>query len=684
MLNQTSLIKGTVVCQVCGHVHSEDEVITVHAYTETSESEHDAQDFTICAECAEDTSKFVRSCVTRRWFYVPLYSMSLTLPIRTRMRLGTFLSFKDANVHSRCELCNLPTKIYNIETVNYYDSQEGYNVSADVCEDCLSEFGELTKCADCGEWFDERDDMYQLPNGEWICEGCYDGHYCTCNDCGDVIRSDDAYHYNGDMYCESCYDSISRDRDDWDEEDDEGHPHVHGYGHKPSNRFRETREDTPGATLYLGTENEWSHEDWDERDDHANYVYHHYAPDGTSGEAFFYMKSDSSLHCGVEVVSHPMSLSYWQGVRPHMDKVLKNSKSYSYDPQDGLHVHLSRNGMSFGHERKFGAFFELLRHQMQLIARRPGNDYCEYLDRETISNALASERPVRAMLAALKSRWHSRYRAVNWNNRRTVEVRIFLTAGNGRDYYAALELCHSAYQWTKRMRFSDMVEMAQHNVLWDAYLNYIADDKRYLDIFDLLYAVRPSNLGYRDHLITDGVEKTEDEYWIEYHKRSHPFQRKADYFYSSKSRKWPGSVPMLSIEDYAGIEGVKRALELMCAGRYQYTNIIGTTIHNGMRYFFIEDTDYIDQDRYLSYLYITEQMLEAPANSIPVVVDCRRYDDDSDEYLPHDKFLTRAMSGDVMWMERTMVPEFASVIVNRYYNETYRRDNYPREEQEWY
>ena len=58
-------------------------------------------------------------------------------------------------------------------------------------------------CADCGAII-EDDHYYTLPNGDKICESCFESDYVVCEDCGDVIPYDDAVQYNDGFYCETC------------------------------------------------------------------------------------------------------------------------------------------------------------------------------------------------------------------------------------------------------------------------------------------------------------------------------------------------------------------------------------------------------------------------------------------------------------------------------------------------
>lgn len=61
-------------------------------------------------------------------------------------------------------------------------------------------------CAACGAEIGEDDKSYELPDGDVICEECYECDYTTCDDCGDIVLTSDAISVNNGniIVCESC------------------------------------------------------------------------------------------------------------------------------------------------------------------------------------------------------------------------------------------------------------------------------------------------------------------------------------------------------------------------------------------------------------------------------------------------------------------------------------------------
>lgn len=77
-----------------------------------------------------------------------------------------------------------------------------------VCEDCRDRY--YTQCDECGEWF-PNDDMVRTANGDYVCQDCLNEYYSECAECGDYERDRDmCYVIDGHgeevKVCEDCRD----------------------------------------------------------------------------------------------------------------------------------------------------------------------------------------------------------------------------------------------------------------------------------------------------------------------------------------------------------------------------------------------------------------------------------------------------------------------------------------------
>lgn len=479
-------------CIICGERHDCVDITT-----------YDGTVYTVCEKCASE--QFKRSCITGRWVHWPSYATQFCSDYSVwKQRLcrnGLFIladEWRHGGVYNEdgsvtinrgggwrwCDECGLPNKY--LKTV--WDEGRERN----VCGECFDElYSDYTQCCDCQAYFDPHyDDGYTNADGEYVCCACRDSSWRMCTDCGELYHEDNdriRYSERRDEYvCDNCWDEACDEDYDSSEES-----HIHEYSHKPRPKFYSTEEDEDGNTLYLGTENEHSHEDRYELSEHSSYIAYNYNPDNEY-ESHFYQKSDSSLEYGTEVVSHPMSLSYWHKIRPHMEDVFEQSRRYT-STHDGLHVHVSRNGMNSFHEDVFLMFMEMCRASIELIARRSSDDYAAFYDKFDVTR-LKKYGTMEDFLRMLYTHKGSRYRCVNFQNPRTIEVRVFESTLHCSEFYSALEFCHAAYQFTKRAAMTDVFQWGQNNVLWDCFLNYCADDKRYLTL-------------------TSWLEKRQPEYW---------------------------------------------------------------------------------------------------------------------------------------------------------------------------
>jgi len=66
-------------------------------------------------------------------------------------------------------------------------------------------------CSECGEVIirageEFNSDLFEVIDGEYVCQDCVEREFVKCRDCGEYVRRDDAYEYDGDYLCEDCLD----------------------------------------------------------------------------------------------------------------------------------------------------------------------------------------------------------------------------------------------------------------------------------------------------------------------------------------------------------------------------------------------------------------------------------------------------------------------------------------------
>lgn len=318
-----------------------------------------------------------------------------------------------------------------------------------VCDYCLDR--NYTRCDECGAYIPDNDTIRTVESND-ICESCCSDHYFCCDECGDIYHQRD---YGGDGLCVDCG----------------GDRRVHDYSYRPSPIFHRTAEEQAQGRLYFGIELELSHDSNADRSENITACLDS-LNDGCE-ERNVYLKQDGSLATGFEIVSHPRTLESWHEFRPRIEKYFMKAQDYTDGTRDGLHVHISRRGMSPAHMARFGAFVAACQDEITLIARRDSRQWAKYHKKPKTGN------DVRDTVSTV-----DRYTALNWCPSSTVELRVFRATLDATEFYAAIEFAHASYQFTKR--HIGIMEIIKGNP-WEHFLAFLNDNKtRYLSLIVFL------------------------------------------------------------------------------------------------------------------------------------------------------------------------------------------------------
>lgn len=290
-----------------------------------------------------------------------------------------------------------------------------------VCENCLEE--NYFCCDDCGEWH-SRDKMIRTANDEHICEDCYTNSYFTCEECGEVYHIDYGVWTDNGYVCEDCYavkyeNSLIYEYHDYD------------FGYRPRG--------IANNNLYMGIELEYNGARNTAEDFHSNDI----------GDVFHF-EEDGSIS-GYECISQPCSLEYWKSYENTLKKCLDSIKNGNYTSDNtGFHIHLSRK--AFADEKAlyhFIAYVNSFKGDFEKLANRDGNSWCAYdEDRKTVEDM------------EVLGFSYDRYKAVNTNNRDTIEVRLFRSSLDSNYIVNVLQvlsnLVEKANNHIKSLRFNEL------------------------------------------------------------------------------------------------------------------------------------------------------------------------------------------------------------------------------------
>lgn len=304
-------------------------------------------------------------------------------------------------------------------------------------EECAENSG-YQHCGDC--------DMYMRGHRSGLCRECR-----PC-DCGD---------------CRQCRDRTG----------------IHSYSYKPSPLFKGE------GPLYLGLECEISTSGaLQSRTAIAEYV------NGILSERdIAYLKSDSSIGNGFELVTHPMSHRWAMEEFPwHLFDTLAGEYGVEESEDCGIHVHASRSGFSgTRHLYLWQKFFYRNERPLTQLARRESDRWAAFrpdsrdmaacvakkgghYTGETISTrAWYVPRRFRREGVMMYTPSPNRYSAINAQNAHTLEVRIFAGAVDATPIKAALGLVHASIEYTRTLDTQSVLKKGGWD--WEPFRNWVAD-----------------------------------------------------------------------------------------------------------------------------------------------------------------------------------------------------------------
>ena len=214
----------------------------------------------------------------------------------------------------------------------------------------------------------------------------------------------------------------------------------------------------------------------------------------------FYFKRDGTIPDGVEIVTNPATLAFHRQIFP-WGKILQNLQTSHAQVTDhcGLHIHFDKSALSLEQAKLFATLFYTHRGEFELFARRYENRFTSYAPPSV----------------ALGGR--DKYLAVNFRNRRTIEVRIFQSTLDTNTIYGALELIHALVRYCQHLStvfqeisfysslFSTDVSteeftarlLIKREKIWNAFEYYITNQSSYQypilkDNLNKLFTIIPS------------------------------------------------------------------------------------------------------------------------------------------------------------------------------------------------
>jgi hypothetical protein len=214
----------------------------------------------------------------------------------------------------------------------------------------------------------------------------------------------------------------------------ESNGRIHDYSYKPTAIYYEAENERRSHVRHYGIELEVNASE-DKAEDIGERLGEH-----------AYLKHDGSLTNGFEIVTHPHSKKAMRELwTSFFDKPVRGVTSYKTG-ECGLHVHIERKGIDDAHLRRMVVFVNAPQNTpfIERIAQRTSNSFCEIKDKK-LTNALMNE---------------SRYEALNLNNRRTIELRIFRGSYRLDRVLKALDFADALVEFTQDRSYQELTVKA--------------------------------------------------------------------------------------------------------------------------------------------------------------------------------------------------------------------------------
>ena len=365
-----------------------------------------------------------------------------------------------ARVHQgcswKCDHCN----------TRYASSRTGYNrnrhhvqvtdgenyTQGAWCATCWEDQTNLegthyTSCDRCGIYITGDEDtqltVYSELSGEDVCLSCYEDGI-DCDDCGYRM-------YEGRNHeCEY---------DDYDSDDD--NDDIHSYGYRPHPIFHGV------VGPYMGFELEVESKG-SNRSDGVD-LFSNLDP----REQRYYLKHDGSLSYGFEIVTHPHNLAEYHKLDwTWLDRLTKLGFRSWNTSSCGLHVHIGVDAFKDeAHQIRFTKFIYDNERQAKRIAGR-SSGYAAFDSKGQVIPKIK-----------YKHRDTNRYTAVNVQNEKTLEVRIFRGSLRKERVLSAIEFTHAVCEYTRDLKIMPKSKPFS----WLRFSAYIANnDELYPNLFTII------------------------------------------------------------------------------------------------------------------------------------------------------------------------------------------------------
>ncbi len=319
---------------------------------------------------------------------------------------------------------------------------------------------------------------------EIYCDDCFNERYFKCEYCGIVAKKNEEHVINRHSYCKTCYDIKIIESA------------INQYSYRPDGKFfisdkesassnicKEFEKNSPeelelvySPNLFMGIELEVQHKD-DLKKGLSLFLK---KADELGIKKYFYLKSDSSVSNGFEIVTHPLTLKFIKN-KLKLHTFLSYLRAIGFTSYKsgacGLHVHVDKgyltdNEINTINLTKLRIFFATNRKKIEEFSGRQGVGVTYWQFEKCINPKDFLNMPYPS----------DRHFAVNFqSSRNTVEIRVFRGTLKYRKVLATLQFCDAIVNFVKDV---SVVSLIQGDGLyvknsWKRFLHWCKEKNEY-------------------------------------------------------------------------------------------------------------------------------------------------------------------------------------------------------------
>ena len=357
--------------------------------------------------------------------------------------------------HRPCANCEEPSSPRTRRTVSVYSVEDCNQLvsASSTCNSCIDNFineEELTECVYGGRWM-EAGDYYLSPYNEAHCAHHWNMFWTECASCGEVIANDETYDNmchtcfldEGGCDCEECMPSLSaRQRGV-----------VRAWDYRPELNFHPPTPTNPKKPLYIGVELETSFAGRSWRDGLSTWYRHEVDED------LIYIKSDSSVENGIEIVTHPFEPRWGLKNFPFeaFDSLIDTYNARESHQSCGTHVHMNKEAFTTAHLWKFMHVHYRLPGFLKILGGREDGTYARFDDTDM---TVMRQDMMRIVKEKDKGQDYERYVAVNLRNQHTVELRYPASGTSSFLIKKNIQLALALYEFSDYLTVTDVKDGA--------------------------------------------------------------------------------------------------------------------------------------------------------------------------------------------------------------------------------